>query len=441
MLLVLVELEVVMWILCVGVRFLRQVENCGNLTAANTVDCSYSASPTETCTINNAIVGEYYTLLITNYSNQAQNINFNQVGGSGATNCGLIAPVTSATVCAGQTATISANTNLNSPTFVWSPGGMTTQTITVSPSVTTVYTVTVNGLDPASTATTIVSSGTVTIAPPSPITVTPSSSAICVGQSVGLSSSGGGGLLLGQASTGANPTSAANVTVSPSSTTTYTVVSGVGTCTVAAIATVSISLTPSISITPSLSTICSGQSTALASSGSAPFVWTASTGANPSSAGTVVVTPLTTTTYTVLSGSGTCTASAVATVSVAPAASIAITPSLSTICVGQSVGLSSSGPGPFAWSASTGSAPSSVANVTVTPSSTTTYTVISGAGTCTSSAVATVSISLTPSISITPSLSTICSGQNAILSTIQPVVRHRLHGLLVQEQIHQAWQQ
>jgi len=396
--------------------FTSPTGNCGNLTAANTVDCSYSSSATETCTINNAIAGQYYVLLLTNYSNNPQNINFNQVGGSGSTNCSLIAPVTSATICSGQTASISANTNLNNPTFLWSPGGMTTQTIVVSPTTTTVYSVSVSGLNPANTPTTIAGSGTVTVNPAAPITVSPASSSICFGQSLALSSSGPGPFVW-TASTGTNPSSAANVTVSPGVTTSYTVVSGVGTCTASAIATVSVSTTPSITITPSVSNICTGQSVVLSSSGLAPFVWTASSGPNPASAATVTVTPAVTTTYTVLSGAGTCTASAIATVSVTPPSTITITPSSSTICLGESVSLSSSGAGPFTWTASSGANPTSAANVTVTPSSTTTYTVLSGTGTCTSSAIATVSISLIPAISITPSLSTICLGQSAVLST------------------------
>ncbi|MES2764144.1 MAG: gliding motility-associated C-terminal domain-containing protein [Bacteroidota bacterium] len=395
--------------------FTSPTGNCGNLTAANTVDCSYSGSATETVTINNAVAGQYYQLLLTNYANTPQNINFNQVGGTGSTNCGLIAPVTSATICAGQTATIYANTNLTSPTFAWSPGGMTTQTITVSPAVTTVYTVTVSGLNPSSTPTTVVGTGTVTVSPPTPVTVTPASSSICLGQSVGLSASGAGPFVW-SASTGTAPASAANVTVTPGTTTTYTVVSGVGTCSTSAVATVSITLTPSISITPSLSTICSGQSAILTSSGNAPFNWSSSSGPIFSSSATITVFPSLTTTYTVISGAGTCTASAVATVSVGTPTPTAITPTLSSVCAGQSVGLSASGTGPFIWSASTGTAPASAANVTVTPGTTTTYTVVSGAGTCTSSAVATVSISLTPTISITPSVSTICVGQNAVLT-------------------------
>ena len=60
---------------------------CNQLTAANTEDCSYSASSIETCQINGATAGDYYVLLITNYSNSSCNINFSQTAGNGTTDC------------------------------------------------------------------------------------------------------------------------------------------------------------------------------------------------------------------------------------------------------------------------------------------------------------------------------------------------------------------
>ena len=389
--------------------------NCGNLTAGNTVDCSYLPSPTETCTINNAIAGQYYTLLLTNFANQAQNINFNQVGGSGSTNCSLIAPVTSATICAGQSATISANTNLTNPTFLWSPGGLTTQTIVVSPIITTIYSVTVSGLDASNTPTTIVGSGTVTVSSPPSVAITPTSSSICLGQSIGLTASGAG-TFVWTASSGTSPSAAANVTVTPNATTAYTVISGVGSCTSSAVATVSVTTSSSISITPSLSTICAGQSIGLSVSGAGPYGWTASSGANPASAANVTVTPSSTTSYTVISGVGTCTSSAVATVSVNTVPVISITPSLTTICVGQNVALTTTGAGPYNWTVSSGINPPSVSTITVNPTITTTYTVLSGSGSCTAQAVATVSIGITPAITITPTNTTICLGASTSLS-------------------------
>ena len=62
---------------------------CDNLTAVNTEDCSYSPAPIEVCDIANAVIGEYYILLITNFSNASCNIDFSLTGGLGSTSCCL----------------------------------------------------------------------------------------------------------------------------------------------------------------------------------------------------------------------------------------------------------------------------------------------------------------------------------------------------------------
>jgi hypothetical protein len=68
--------------------------------------------------------------------------------------------VNSATICAGGSATLTATNNASSPTYLWSPGGATTQSITVSPASTTTYTVTVTD---GTTGCANTGSGTVTI--------------------------------------------------------------------------------------------------------------------------------------------------------------------------------------------------------------------------------------------------------------------------------------
>lgn len=60
------------------------------LTAGNTVDCSYSSSATETATIPSASPGQYYILLLTNFSNVPATITFSQTGGTGTTDCELV---------------------------------------------------------------------------------------------------------------------------------------------------------------------------------------------------------------------------------------------------------------------------------------------------------------------------------------------------------------
>jgi gliding motility-associated-like protein len=319
----------------------------------------------------------------------------------------------SSTICVGQSVSL---TSSGSGPYTWTASSGTNPlgaaNVTVSPTSTTTYTV-ISGIGTCTTSAT----ATVSVPPPIQVTVTPTFSAICVGQSVALSATGSGPFVW-TASNGTNPTSAANVTVSPNSTTTYTVISGTGSCTTSAVSTISISLTPSIAITPSLSTICLGQSQVLSSSGAGPFTWSASAGATPPAAANVTVTPTTTTTYTVLSGSGTCTASAVATVSLSIPIATTVTPAQSSICSGQSQTLTASGAGPFTWIASNGPNPISSATIVVTPTITTTYTVIEGSGTCSSSAIVSVTIVNTPTMTISPTNTIICNGQSASLSVI-----------------------
>jgi hypothetical protein len=68
--------------------FTDPVEPClEGLTAGNTIDCSYSPNPTEYCDIPEGETGQYYILLITNYSQQPAEITFSQTAGTGSLDC------------------------------------------------------------------------------------------------------------------------------------------------------------------------------------------------------------------------------------------------------------------------------------------------------------------------------------------------------------------
>jgi hypothetical protein len=69
---------------------------CGvsNLNSNTQVGCSYSANVTETFTIPNAITGQYYMVMTTNFANQPGTISLTQTGGTGATNSDIICPLT-----------------------------------------------------------------------------------------------------------------------------------------------------------------------------------------------------------------------------------------------------------------------------------------------------------------------------------------------------------
>jgi len=124
--------------------------------------------------------------------------------------------VNNTTICAGQSATLTATPTPTGGTYLWSPGGQTTQSIIVSPASTSNYSVvyTLNGCASPS------ASGTVTVNP-SP-TVIVNNPTICNGQSTTLTatpSSLGGTYLW---SPGGQTTQ--SIIVSPASTISYSVV-------------------------------------------------------------------------------------------------------------------------------------------------------------------------------------------------------------------------
>jgi len=105
------------------------VANCGNLGNAPgtdvVIDCGISPSNVESVNIPGAQVGQVYVLLIANFAGVAQNINLTQTGGTGGTDCSILAPCNvtnlSSTISACQAITntfnVSGNfTYTNSPT-------------------------------------------------------------------------------------------------------------------------------------------------------------------------------------------------------------------------------------------------------------------------------------------------------------------------------------
>jgi len=91
-----------------------------DLIADKVVDCSYSAAATETCSIPWGQTGEYYILLITNYSNDPCNIIFSQTGGIGTTDCSILPPEASSNspICVGDTIELYAAT-VSGATYEW----------------------------------------------------------------------------------------------------------------------------------------------------------------------------------------------------------------------------------------------------------------------------------------------------------------------------------
>lgn len=67
------------------------------------VDCSYSAAATEWCFIPDAQVGQWYILLITNYSRAPGDVTFSISQGDATTNCNILAAISNnGPLCEGE---------------------------------------------------------------------------------------------------------------------------------------------------------------------------------------------------------------------------------------------------------------------------------------------------------------------------------------------------
>ncbi|MBA2610624.1 MAG: gliding motility-associated C-terminal domain-containing protein [Bacteroidetes bacterium] len=299
------------------------------------------------------------------------------------TNGPTLTPV-SATVCAGQSGTISVS---GATTYTWSTGS-NSPTITATPLATTVYTVT-GSVGTCTTAT------TATITVNASATISVNSSTICNGQSTTLTA---GAALSYTWSTGANTST---ISISPASTTIYTINATVaGGCIVTNTAAVTVNTTPTLSTINT--TVCAGLPGFVSVSGATNYTWT--TGSNSA---TITASPISTTSYSVVGANGTCTSSANATITVI--ANPIINVNSATVCAGQTGTISASGATTYTWNTGSNSA-----TITATPAVTTTFTVNGTTGTCTSSATGTITVNAVGAIAVNSP--TICSGQTATLT-------------------------
>ena len=308
--------------------------------------------------------------------------------------------VNSTTICSGSSTSLTATPSVTGGTYLWSPGGQTTQTITVSPTTNAIYTCvyTLNGVSSAPTI------GTVTVNPTPTVTV--NNPTICSGTSATITAVGnpsGGSYLWAP---GGQTT--ASISVSPAATTTYTVTYTLNNCQGTATSTVTVNPQPTVSV--SSATICAGESTTITATpnpAGGTFMWN-----NSQTNSSITVSPITTTTYTVMYTLNGCVATGTGTVTVNPIPTVAV--SSATICNGESATINatpSAAGGSYSWSPGGATTQS----ITVNPSSTSSYSVTYTLNGCTSqSASGTVTVNSVPTVSVN-SVS-ICDGDNATLT-------------------------
>jgi hypothetical protein len=275
----------------------------------------------------------------------------------------------SATSCPGKSITLTAS---GAASYVWT-GGITNG-VPFSAPVTTTYTVTgANACGNGTAAITI----TVTALPVVAIT---SHSLICSQNVVTLTAAGApnytwqpGGM------------NTATVTVSPYSTTVYTVTASDGTCQGVASVTVNTNPNPTITVVTTSSLICAGESITLTASGADTYSW------NPAviTGSTGVATPTNPVNYQV-SGTNSvgCSGNGAQLVLVNPLPIVNAVANPTLVCPGNSSSLTTSGNAiSYTWSTGSSSSP----NV-VNPAITTTYTITGESAYCTNSNTVTVNV-------------------------------------------------
>lgn len=309
-------------------------------------------------------------------------------------------------ICSGQSVNLVAG---GASTYSWNPTTGLSPTsgsnVTASPTITTTYTVTGSNGTCTNTAIT-----TVNVGASASVTVTPTNTTICSGQSAILTASGGS-TYTWTASSGTNPPGAASVTVSPTSQTTYTVLTGSGSCTAQAVSSVSVAPAINLTVTPTSTTICSGGAgVALTTSGASTYSWSPGAGLSATSGPNVTANPTVTTNYTVSGSNGACTVTAVASVSVTNV-TLTVTPSTATYCAGaSSITISASGATSYSWTPSAGLSSTSSGTVSASPSVTTTYTVTGTTGLCSSTKTVVITVTPPSTVSVVSTGTNICLG-------------------------------
>ncbi len=295
----------------------------------------------------------------------------------------------SAVICSGANVTFSGS---GAASYAWT-GGISNG-VAFSPSASGSYTVTGTAAN-GCTATAVAN---VTVNPTPNVTANTTTAAICPGAQVTLTGGGATSYLWTDGVINGTP-------FSPSVTKTYTVTGASGPCTNTAVVTVVVNSAPNVTASPASATSCNGSNVTLNGGGASTYVWSGGIANN------VPFSPSSTNTYTVTgTAANGCTATAVATITVVSSLNVTANASSNAVCQGQTVTLNGGGATSYAWTGGV------TDNVAFTPSSTQTYTVTGSAGSCSNTAVVTVTVNSLPNVSATATSTNVCAGNNVTLS-------------------------
>lgn len=269
--------------------------------------------------------------------------------------------------------------------YTWSPSFGLSATnmasVTASPSTSIIYTVNLSNGQCIST-----SSIDLTVILTPTVTISSTSSLVCLGNNATLTANGA------TTYTWSNSSHNSSVVVSPFISSTYTVTGSNPACPNAS-DTITIYSAPALVLTSTMTpaTLCQGETATVTVAGATTYTWTGGSTSNP-----LIITPSLTTNYTVNANNGPgCWASKIILAKVNPIPFVSITPNAATICPGQTITLEASGVFSFTWTNLNSYAPI----IEVSPSVTTVYTV-TGTDNNSCSNTASVMVTVDPCVSV-----------------------------------------
>ncbi len=315
-------------------------------------------------------------------------------------------------ICAGQTATLTVS---GASTYTWSPGGVHTTTVAVTPSVTTIYTV-------SGTSGSCVGNNTISVivSPTPTVSIAASSYTVCGVASTTLTASGATNYTWTPTSTILTPYNNPT-TVTPNITTIYSVIGSNPGCSTTSTATVQINVNnPFLTITPT-STVCSAVGSitlAVTNTGTSTYTWSPQATLSCSVCPSPIATPTAAVTvYTVTGNTSGCIITNTVQVNLYTSPSLSVTASPTVICAGQTSTLTATGTATsFSWSPS-GSLTNTINPIVVAnPTVTTVYTISETTVGCTATKTVSVTVNPSPTLTVTASPTVICAGQSSTLT-------------------------
>ena len=324
-----------------------------------------------------------------------------------------VAPI-SINICEGASTVINAS---GGNTYSWSPGqglsATTGSSVTASPSVNTIYTVT--GMDIHGCSDTAITHITVS---PNPI-ITASDTVICFGDNTTLNATAS---LSGTTFLWNTGSTNSSINVSPITSTLYHVTATDNNgCVGDDSLNITVNPLPVLSISPANSSICIGNNITVTASGANTYSWAPTTNNSNPNNSTTTLSPVVNTTYTVtgVDGNG-CSTTTTTNITINPLPNITINPNIDSICWGGNTSLTANGGNTYHWSPAGSLSAVNTATVTASPTIPTNY-IVSGTDTngCTNTDTALVFVS--PVVSVTASPPNICLGDSSNLTVTSNV--------------------